>query len=211
MARSEDLSTQKVGLLGRFSFTQNLFEPNKDKKTGKDKNYGVTILFPKTADLSPLHNLAAAAATEQWGDKAIQMIKDGLIKSPFLDGDGKQGKNKETGEPHKGYPGHTFIRCTSGLDYKPKVVDQKLNPIVDKSGIQSGDYGYAVVNAYTWENTENGKGITFGVSLVLKVKDGESLGGGGPGRAEDHFEAIADEGDAPAETKTGAGAAGLFG
>ncbi len=214
MARSQDVSTQKLGLLGRFSFVQNLFEPNKDKKTGKPKNFGCTILFPKTADLSPLHSLAVEAATEEWGDKAVQMIKDGIIKSPFLDGDGKQGKSKETGEPHKGYPGHTFIRCTSGLDYQPRVVMSKNGAVVPalKQDIKSGDYGYAVLNAYTWENTENGKGITFGISMVLKAKDGESLGGaGGSGNPDDYFEAIPDEGPAPSETKDGKGAAGLFG
>lgn len=209
MARSEDLSTQKVGLLGRFAFTQGLFGLQ-TTQSGK-KQWNVTILFPKTADLSPLHNLAAEAAKAEWGDKAIQMIKDGIIKSPFLDGDGKQGKSKKTGEPHMGFPSNMFIRCTSGEDYRPKIVNGKLLPIVDKADLKSGDYGYAVLNAYTWENRENGKGVTFGISLVLKAKEGESLGGGGGGSAEDYFEKIEDEGDAPAETKSGAGAAGLFG
>jgi hypothetical protein len=214
MARSSDISTQKLGLLSRLSFVQNLFEPNKDKKTGKPKNYGVTALFDKALDLSPLHNLAVEAATEEWGEKAVQMIKDGIIKSPFLDGDGKQGKSKETGEPHKGYPGHTFIRCTSGLDYPPRVVMSKNGAVVPamKQDIKSGDYGYLVINAYTWDNTENGKGITFGVSMVMKAKDGESLGGaGGSGNPDEHFEAIPDEGAAPKETQDGKGAAGLFG
>lgn len=209
MARSEDLSTQKVGLLGRFAFTQGLFELQ-TTQSGK-KQWNVTILFPKTADLSPLHNLAAEAAKAEWGDKAIQMIKDGIVKSPFLDGDGKQGKSKKTGEPHMGFPGNTFIRCTSGEDYRPNIVNGKLLPIVNKADLKSGDYGYAVLNAFTWENRENGKGITFGISLAMKAKDGESLGGGGGGSAEDYFEKIEDEGDAPDETKSGAGAAGLFG
>lgn len=209
MARSEDLSTQKVGLLGRFAFTQGLFELQ-TTQSGK-KQWNVTILFPKTADLSPLHNLAAEAAKAEWGDKAIQMIKDGIIKSPFLDGDGKQGKSKKTGEPHSGFPGNTFIRCASGEDYRPKIVDSKLLPIVDKADLKSGDYGYAVLNAFTWENRENGKGITFGISMAMKARTGESLGGGGAGPAEDYFEKIEDEGDAPAETKSGAGAKALFG
>ena len=209
MARSEDLSTQKAGLLARFAFTDGLFTLQ-TTQSGK-KQWNVTMLFPKTADLTPLHALALAAAKEEWGDKAEAMVRDGIIKSPFLDGDGKQGKSKKTGEPHKGFPGHMFIRCTSGEDYRPKLVDRKLLPIVDKSDLKSGDFGYAVVNAFTWENKENGKGITFGVSLILKSKDGDSLGGGGSTNAEDHFEKIEDEGDAPLATKAGAGAAGLFG
>ena len=48
--------------------------------------------------------------------------------------------------------------------------------------------------------------------MFLKSRDGESLGGaGGPGNPNDHFEAIADQGSAPDETKSGSGAAGFFG
>lgn len=206
MARSEDAKTP----LGRFSYTQFLFEPNVNDSGVKQ--WQLTILFPKEAtDLSALEGLALAAAKEEWGDKAVNMIKEGTIKSPFLDGDGKQGKDK-AGEPKPGYPGHKFIRCTSGVDYRPKIVNQKLLPIVDKAELYSGCYGYAVVNAYTWENAKNGKGVSFGISLVQKAKDGESLGGGG-GNVDPNkfFDKIEDEGDAPAETKSGKGAAGLFG
>lgn len=209
MARSADLSTQKTGLLGRFAFTQGLFQLQ-DTQSGK-KQWNVTILFDKGLDLTPLHNLALEAAKEEWGDKAVQMIKDGLIKTPFLDGDGPQGKSKKTGEPHAGFPGNTFIRCTSGEDYRPKVLTPQLLPAT-KEDLKSGDYGYAVVNAFTWENRENGKGITFGISMAMKARDGESLGGGGgAGDPDDYFQAIPDEGAAPAETQGGDGAAGLFG
>jgi hypothetical protein len=46
---------------------------------------------------------------------------------------------------------------------------------------------------------------------VKKAEGDEILGGGGGPAPEKYFEAIADEGDAPAETKTGAGAKGFFG
>lgn len=209
MARSQDLSTQKVGLLARLAFANGLFELQ-TTQTGK-KQWNCTLLFPKTADLSPLHNLALEAAVAEWGDKAKQMLADKLIHSPFLDGDGPQGKSKQSGEAHKGFPGHTFIRCISGEDYRPKLLNQKMLPVVGKDEMKSGDYVFAVVNAFTWENREKGKGLSFGVSYVMKARDGESLGGGGAGPAESYFEAIADEGAAPAETQNGAGAAGLFG
>ena len=185
MARSQDLSTQQAKLLGRFAFTNGLFELQ-TTQSGK-KQWNLTVLFPKSLDISALHSLALEAAKEEWGDKAVGMIQSGIIKSPFLDGDGPQGKNKKNGEPHKGFPGHTFIRMASGEDYRPKLL-----------------------NAYTWETKEQGKGISFGFSYVMKAKDGESLGGGGAGSPEQFFEKIEDEGEAPAETK-GAGAGGLFG
>lgn len=209
MARSADVKTPQ----GRFAFTHSkgssLFEPRANKQ-GR-LQYGCTILFPKGTDISALHNAAAEAAVEQWGEKAKQMIKDGLIKSPFLDGDGKQGKSKETGEPHDGFPGTTFIRVVSGGDYKPKLVNQRVLPILDPNDFPSGVYGYAVVNAFTWENDEQGKGLSFGISMAQKAKDGDRLGGGGGVDVDKWAEKIDDEGEAPAETKTGQGAGGLFG
>lgn len=205
MARSEDLKTP----LCRFAFTNGLFVPQ-TTQNGR-KQWTASLLFAKSVDISELHKLAVTAATAEWGDKAVQMIKDKLIHSPFLDGDGPQGRSKATGEPHAGFPGHTFVRVISGEEYRPKLVDRQLLPITSKDDLYSGCYGYAVVNAFTWENKEKGRGISFGVSMIQKAKDGERLGGAGGGDPEKYFEKIADEGDAPAGTKGGQGAAGLFG
>lgn len=209
MARSEDAKTPPCII----AFSRDLFKP-RDRDNGS-KGFGCTLLFDKSTDISVLHGLAVEAAVAEWGEKAKQMIKDEIIKSPFLDGDGKQGKNKETGEPHKGYPGRRFIRCTSGADFKPKVFDRKRNPVYEEAECPSGSQVFAVVNAYTWENKENGKGVSFGVSLVQVVKKAEGdevLGGGGGGPDPDKWlDKIDDEGEAPASTKGGAGAGGLFG
>ncbi|UXS23120.1 DUF2815 family protein [Agrobacterium tumefaciens] len=205
--RSKDAKTP----LAVVSFTKDLFTAR--ERDNGTKGFGCTLLFPKTVDITALHALALEAAEGEWGEKAKQWIKDEVIKSPFLDGDGKQAINKKTGERNKGYAGHVFIRCTSGADYKPTVVDKRKNPIVDPSGFPSGSQAYAVVNAYTWENEKNGKGISFGISLVQVVKAAqgeEVLGGGGGPDPDKWLETIDDEGDAPESTKDGAGAAGLF-
>lgn len=206
MARSENLKTP----LCRFAYTQHLFKLKKDDN-GKE-SWNCTLLFPKDADLSALKELALAAAKEEWGDKAVQMLKDGLIYNPFLDGDGPQGKNKQTGEAHRGFPGTTFLRVQSGKDFRPKLVDNNVLPIASQEDFYSGCYGYAVVNAFTWENKEKGKGISFGISMAQKTREGEKLGGG-EANPEQYFqkEAVDDAGAAPASTKSGAGAAGLFG
>jgi hypothetical protein len=217
-SRSEDVKTP----LGLASFTKDLFEARERDNGGK--GYGLTILFDKPKDpannadpiviaMAPLRNAAVEAAKAEWGDKAVQWIKDGLVKSPFLDGDGKQGLSQKTGERHPGYAGRTFIRCTSGEAYKPKVFDKRRNPVMTVEGCTSGSTVFAVVNAYTWENEKNGKGISFGISLVQVVKLAEGadvLGGGGGADPDKWLETIEDEGDAPPSTKSGDGAAGLF-
>lgn len=208
MARSADLKTPEATI----AFAHNLFEVQ-ERDNGKAQ-FGCSLLFKKGTDISALQNLALQAAVEEWGDKAVQWIKDEVIKNPFLDGDGKQAVSKKSGERHAGFAGHTFIRCISGQDYKPKVFDRRRNPVMDKADVPSGSKGFAVINAFTWENKENGKGISFGISMlqVTKVAQGdEVLGGAGGPDPDKFFETLADEGDAPEATKSGAGAAGLFG
>lgn len=218
MARSNDLSLQKIGLETRISYSQFCFEPNTNE-SGK-KQYQGTFLIPKTADKSMLDKMVLETLVEEFGSRMggeagiIDAIKNGVIKSPFLDGDGKQGRDKD-GKPKEGYAGHWFIRGTSGEDYPPKMLISQRGAIVPggKADIKSGDYGYPVVNVYTWDSPKNGKGASFGFSMFLKSRDGESIGGGAgvPSNPDEYFEAIPDEGAAPSETKTGAGAAGLFG
>ncbi|MGZ5987423.1 MAG: ssDNA-binding protein [Rhizomicrobium sp.] len=205
MARSEDAKTPLV----RLAFANGLFELKEDD--WGNKNWTATLLIPKSESLAIYEKLAVEAATAEWGDKAIQMIKDKIIHSPFLDGDGPQGKSKKTGEPHAGFPGNWFLRVKSGENYRPTVINRQKLPIVKMGDLKSGDYGYAVVHCFTWDNDKKGKGLTFGISMFQLVKEGESLGGGGGVDVDKWAEVIPDEGAAPAATKGGAGAGGLFG
>lgn len=205
MARSEDA---KTGLV-RLAFSDGLFTPQEDDK-GR-KNWTASLLLPKSESLALYEKMALEAATSEWGDKALQLFKDKMIHSPFLDGDGPQGKSKKTGEPHAGFPGHWFLRVKSGEAYRPTLIDRQKLPIVDKAKLYSGCYGYAVVHCFTWENKEKGKGLTFGLSMFQFVKDGENLGGAGGVDIDKWAEVIPDEGAAPDSTKGGAGAGGLFG
>jgi len=205
MARSEDA---KTGLV-RLAFSDGLFTPQEDDK-GR-KNWTASLLIAKSESLAMYEKMALEAATAEWGDKALQLIKDKMVHSPFLDGDGPQGKSKKTGEPHAGFPGHWFLRVKSGEAYRPTLIDRQKLPIVDKSKLYSGCYGYAVVHCFTWENKEKGKGLTFGLSMFQFAKDGENLGGAGGVDVDKWAEVIPDEGAAPASTKGGAGAGGLFG
>ncbi len=204
-ARSEDTKTP----LARVAFADGLFKL-REKDNGR-KEYQCTLLYPKGSDISSLTKLISQVAEEAWPGKAKALVESGVLKNPILDGDGPQGASKKTGERHAGFAGQHFIRVASGEDYRPKLVNQKVLPITSKDELKSGDYGFPVIHAMAWEDDKGGKGISFGISMFQKAKDGESLGGGGAGNPEEHFEAIPDEGDAPAETKKGDGAGGLFG
>ncbi|WP_035670050.1 ssDNA-binding protein [Bradyrhizobium liaoningense] len=205
MARSEDFKTPLV----RLAFANGLFKLIEDD--WGNKNWTATLLIPKSEGLAVYEKAAVEAAKAEWGDKAVQMIKDKIIHSPFLDGDGPQGKSKKTGEPHAGFPGNWFLRVKSGEAYRPTLIDRQKLPIADQAKLKSGDYGFAVVHCFTWDNDKKGKGLTFGISMFQLVREGESLGGAGGVDVDKWAEVIPDEGAAPASTKGGAGAGGLFG
>lgn len=192
--RTEDFKLENV----RLSYPY-LFRPRKREENGVVKlSYEAVFLYPKGGPLigktvagAPLDIAVECAriATEHWGEKAVQMIKDELIKNPFKDGDSKDGINKKSGERNPGYAGMKFIRVAANAHVDPlqdtrKPVclsdklgaDGKLVKLTEPNTLYPGCYVHAVVNAYTWENNLGGKGISFGVSMVQFAKDGEKIG-----------------------------------
>jgi len=205
MERSSDFKTD----LCRVSFAGSLFKPRAQQEGGVEK-YGCTLIFPKTCDRSALDAAVKSVLIAQWGDKGIDRAKAGLIKSPFLDGAGKEARNKKTGEIHPGFgPDVFFLRVQS---IRQPVLRYRSEHIpATEEEIYSGCYGKAVLNAFAWNNPQNGDGISFGIQFFQKISDGERLGGSGGVDAAKWLEAVPDEGAAPEATRTGAGASGLFG
>lgn len=207
MARSEDFKTGEA----RLDWTADLFKARAQEE-GKKPKFGVALLYPLDADVSPIVNAVKAAAVEEWGAGAIELLNKEVIKSPLLKGDGKSGNDKKTGETRKGYAGQWLVRASANEDHKPIVVDRLRNPVVSTEKCKSGWYGIPVMHAYTWDHPKNGKGVSIGIALLQVTREGELLSTAGSGPDPDKFfEKIADEGAAPAETKSGAGAGGLFG
>jgi len=205
MERSSDFKTP----LCRVSFAGSLFKPRAQQEGGVEK-YGCTLIFDKSCDRSALDAAVKSVLIAQWGDKGIDRAKAGLIKSPFLDGAGKEARNKKTGEIHPGFgPDVFFLRVQS---IRQPVLRYRSEHIpATEEEIYSGCYGKAVLNAFAWNNPQNGDGISFGIQFFQKISDGERLGGSGGVDAAKWMEAVPDEGAAPEATRTGAGASGLFG
>ena len=205
MERSSDFKTD----LCRVSFAGSLFKPRAQQEGGVEK-YGCTLIFSKTCDRSALDAAVKSVLIAQWGDKGIDRAKAGLIKSPFLDGAGKEARNKKTGELHPGFgPDVFFLRVQS---VRQPVLRYRSEHIpATEEEIYSGCYGKAVLNAFAWTNAQNGDGVSFGIQFFQKISDGERLGGSGGVDAAKWMEAVPDEGEAPEATRTGAGAGGLFG
>lgn len=209
MARSEDFKTPPC----RVSFAQNLFKA-RSQEEGKPKKYGCTLIFD-LKHRAALEKHVADVIREEWGDKGLERAKRNEIKSPFLAGDGKEARVKQgerAGELHPGMgPDVFFIRTQANEDRPPVVRYKSANIPATEEEVYSGCYGFAVVNVFAWNHTTNGDGVSFGIQYFQKTADGERLGGSGPIDPDKWHEKIDDEGDAPEETKTGAGAGGLFG
>lgn len=163
----------------RVSFP-NVFRPQKPLQEGADPKYGLTMLFPKGADLSPLKKAAEAAVAEKWGTDKTKWPKN--LRSPFRD----QGEKK-----FEGYEsGGVFITATS--KQKPGLVDGSVQPIIDEAEFYPGCYARATVRAFAYDAAGN-RGVAFGLQNVQKTRDGEPLGG--RSRPENDFAPIEDDGE----------------
>lgn len=153
--------------------------------------YSTTLLIPKS-DTDTINRIQAAiqAAAKKgmdvnWGGVAPQNLT-----TPLHDGDGV----KESGEPYgPECKGHWVMTASSDENHPPELVDQRKNPIIDKTTIYSGCYAHVYINFFPYGGGQTGykKGIGVGLGPVQKVADGEVLGGSAP-KAADVFGTIED-------------------
>jgi hypothetical protein len=167
-----------------------VFKPKgiKGDPNAKEK-YSVVMLFPKDADLKDLKAAAEAAAKAKWGGKVPPKLK-----TPFKDQ--KEAVNGD-GDQYAGFGEGIYIQASS--DTQPGIVDAKVKDIIDDKDFYSGCYARATVNAYAWEHPTGGKGISFGLLNIQKLRDGDRLGGG-RAKPTDDFQPVegANDGDGEA-------------
>jgi hypothetical protein len=156
----------------RVSFP-NVFEPV--GFNGSPPKYSICMLFDKGTDISALKKEAYKAAQEKWGDKAKGMVESGKVRMPFRDGD-------EDKPDVDGYKNCVFMNCSS--KQKPGLVDQDVNPIMDKNDFYAGCYAHATVKPFAYDTAGN-KGVSFGLQNIQFIRDGDSFSG--RSRAEDDF------------------------
>jgi hypothetical protein len=222
-------SAQKKVTGARFSYVQNMFNrvTKKDNAGNVVMKNGVpvteqqcTLIFDNAGDArSILNDMMKEAIVAEWGDKGLEKAKNGMIRSPILAGDGKEARVKKgdkAGEIHEGLGADKFfIRVMTRQDAPVRFRSQTI-PATYGNGddqIKSGDYGFAVLHAYTWTHDQNGDGVSFGIDYLQKTKSGDPLGGTGAGGVDvgSVFETIPDEGNLSEKVSEGKGAGDLFG
>jgi hypothetical protein len=146
-----------------------LFKANRNQLSGKDE-YSVVALFKKGDDLSALKKAAEAILIEELGPDKAKWPKK--LKTPFRD----QSEREKDGVLPAGHEeGAIFLNLKS--TYKPGVVDQNVQPIIDDKELYAGCWCRATVRPYFYNQAGN-VGVAFGLQNVQKVADGEPLGGG---------------------------------
>lgn len=158
----------------RLSYA-NVWEPQ--SIDGGDEKYSTSILIPKE-DKDTLRKIKAAvdAAKEEgkskWGGKV-----PGKLHTPLRDGD-------EERPDDEAYAGHYFFNASS--KNKPGIAKPvgkgadgrvKFQEITDTTEVYSGCYAKVSVNFYPF-NVNGNRGVAAGLNNIVKVQDGEPLGGG---------------------------------
>lgn len=160
-----------------------VFNAQPSMNAGQEPKFSLTVLVDKDEDFKAMKKAVIAAAEKKFGEKARAMIKKGIIKTPFRDGDIER-------EDDPLYAGKIFFSAKSGT--KPQVVDKRLNPIVDEMDFYSGCVCRASVNAFGYDVNGN-KGVALGLNNVQKLGEGERIAGRKP--AADEFDAWGDDDD----------------
>lgn len=221
-------SAQFKSPICRLSYVQNMFtrvakkddngNPVLDKNGQPVTEQQCTLVFDKAGGTAAFEAAMKEAIVAEWGEKGLERAKAGMIRSPLLAGDGKEARVKKgdrAGEIHEGLGADKFFvrvatRRSAPVRYRSKDVPASYGNGDDQ--IKSGDYGFAVLHAYTWTNSKNGDGVSFGIDYLQKTRSGDPLGGsGGEVDVDSVYESIPDTGDAPDQAKSGQGAGGLFG
>ncbi|BBH19800.1 hypothetical protein Back11_11450 [Paenibacillus baekrokdamisoli] len=175
----------------RLSYTH-VFTPQ--SIDGGDEKYSTAILIPKT-DKETLRKIKAAVDTakeqgkSKWGGKV-----PANIKTPLRDGD-EERPDDET------YAGHYFLNASSknkpgiakpiGKDAAGKT---KFAEITDTTEVYSGCYAKVSLNFYPFDMKGN-RGVAAGLNNIVKVQDGDFLGGRSSVNDDFSNEEFEDDGD----------------
>lgn len=144
---------------------------------GGEEKFSVTMLFPKTTDLTPLKKAIQAVLVDKLGPDKTKWPKN--LKNPIRDGAEKPDL--------EGYEDCHFVAARS--KDRPGLVDQQLQPILAEGEFYAGCYARATINAFYFDRAGN-RGVAFGLNNLQKLGDGESFNG--RKRAEMDFDAVED-------------------
>jgi hypothetical protein len=165
----------------RLSYA-NVWEPK--SINGGTEKYSVSLIIPKSdkKTIDAINAAVDAAIEEGIAKFGGKKPNKAAIKLPLRDGD--------TERDDEAYANSYFVNANSTTP--PQIVDQNVNPILNRSEVYSGVYARVSINFYAF-NTNGNKGVACGLGNIQKVRDGQPLGN--RSSASDDFTAIDDADD----------------
>ena len=167
-------ATKVITAKVRLSYTH-VFEPQ--SIDGGDAKFSTAILIPKT-DKATLQKIkdATESAKELGKSKWPNGKVPANCKTPLRDGD-------EERPDDEAYAGHYFLNASS--KNKPGIAKPigkgtdgktKFQEITDTTEVYSGCYAKVSLNFYPFDAKGN-RGIAAGLNNLVKIQDGDFLGG----------------------------------
>lgn len=180
----ENLKTKVTTGKVRLSYLH-IWEPNAIEEGQKPK-YSASLIIPKT-DKKTIKQIEQAIENAKIMGKASKLggkVPKNL-KTPLRDGDDERPDDEA-------YENSYFLNANCYT--KPGIVDRDCNKIMDQDEVYSGCFGRASITFYAF-NTSGNKGIACGLNHLMKLSDGEPLGGRSSAESDfdDDFEYDDDE------------------
>ena len=171
--------TKVVTGIVRLSYA-NVWEPK--SINGGEPKYSCSIIIPKSdkATLEAINSAVDNAIKEGAGKFGGKIPNKAALKLPLRDGD--------TEREDEAYANSFFVNANSKT--APQIVDQRVNPILDRSEVYSGVYARVSLSFYAF-NSNGNRGVACGLGNIQKVRDGEPLGG--RTNAADEFTTLEDD------------------
>lgn len=168
----------------RWSYV-NVWQPKADENGGTPK-YSISLIIDKSDKETIDKVRAAIQAAYEEGEAKLKgnagkapSLKS--IHNPLRDGD-------EKGDP--AYQGCYFLNAKSNT--RPGILDANGQPIMDQEEVYPGCYGRASITFFAYNHNGN-KGIGVALNNLMKISEGERLGG--KASAEDDFSEFYGEDD----------------
>ena len=115
----------------------------------------------------------------------LKMIEEKITELLKTEGPAKFGGKRDD----EAYRDSMFMNASSKM--RPGIVDQNVEPIIDRDEVYSGVYANVSVELYLF-NVNGNRGVACGLGNIQKVRDGEALGGGAI-KAESEFAVVDDD------------------
>lgn len=169
----------------RLSYARLITPKANDKGTDV---WSVLLLIPKKDKVTIAKLRAAAEKALETGLSNGKIKKGTSLKNAWTtlkDGDERDDLDEAPEYADTYYmnvnayrqPGVVIHERDEDGDFVYENGKKKLVPITDERDIYSGCYAKASISAYPFNYENTKRGITFGLENILKIRDGEPLGG----------------------------------